>query len=67
MCVLLRKSGEELYIDTLIKAIKMLPNNISIQRMTAGTEDLIAPSWCKNKSKQMSNIHKALQKANIEF
>jgi len=54
------------YIDTLIKAIKMLPSNISIQRMTAGSEDLLAPSWCKNKAKQISNIHKALNANNIK-
>jgi len=58
---------EELYIDTLIKAIKMLPNNISIQRMTAGTNNLLAPLWCKDKATQMSNIHKALLKAGITF
>ena len=57
---------EELYIDTLIKAIKMLPQNISIQRMTAGTENLLAPKWCKNKSTQMSHIIKALNKAEIQ-
>jgi radical SAM superfamily enzyme len=58
---------EELYIDTLIKAIKMLPENVSIQRMTAGTENLLAPEWCKNKATQMSHIHKALQKVGITF
>jgi radical SAM protein (TIGR01212 family) len=59
--------SEELYIDTLIKAIKMLPQNVSIQRMTAGTEDLLAPEWCKNKSIQISHIHKALKKAGIKL
>ena len=59
--------SEEDYIDTLIKAIKMLPDNISIQRMTAGTENLLAPNWCKNKATQMSHIHKALKKAGIKL
>jgi len=59
--------SEEEYIDTLIKAIKMLPDNISIQRLTAGTEELLAPSWCKYKSAQMSHIHKALKKAGIKI
>jgi radical SAM protein (TIGR01212 family) len=58
---------EEAYIDTLIKAIKMLPENVSIQRMTAGTENLLAPEWCKNKATQMSHIHKALLKEGITF
>ena len=59
--------SEEEYIDTLIKAIKMLPENISIQRMTAGTKNLLAPTWCKDKSTQISHIHKALNKANIKL
>ena len=58
--------SEKEYIDTLIKAIKMLPNNVSIQRMTAGTQNLLAPSWCKNKSTQISHIIKALKKAGIK-
>ena len=58
---------EQTYIDTLIKAIKMLPANISIQRMTAGSENLLAPQWCKNKSAQLSHIHKALRNAGIKL
>jgi radical SAM superfamily enzyme len=45
----------------------MLPQNVSIQRMTAGTMELLAPEWCKNKSQQMSHIHKALKKAGIKL
>jgi len=59
--------SEKEYIDTLIKAIKMLPDNISIQRLTAGTEELLAPKWCKYKSTQISHIHKALQKSGIKL
>ena len=59
--------SEKDYIDTLIKAIKMLPENVSIQRMTAGSKNLLAPDWCKDKATQMSHIHKALQKAGIEL
>jgi len=58
---------EEEYIETLIEAIKMLPENVSIQRMTAGSSDLLAPEWCKNKSTQLSHIHKALKKAGIKL
>ncbi len=58
---------EQTYIDTLIKAIKMLPENISIQRMTAGSENLLAPEWCKNKSTQMSHIHRALRDEGIKL
>jgi radical SAM superfamily enzyme len=35
--------------------------------MTAGSENLLAPEWCKNKSVQISHIHKALKKANIKL
>ena len=56
---------EQTYIDTLIKAIKILPDNISIQRMTAGSKNLLAPNWCKDKSTQLSHIHKALKNAGI--
>ena len=59
--------SEEDYIETLVKAIKMLPENISIQRMSAGTKNLLAPTWCKDKSLQMSHIHKALIKAGIKL
>jgi len=53
------------YIKTLIKAIKLLPKNVSIQRMTAGSEELLAPIWCKSKSKQISAITKVLRKEGI--
>ncbi|QCT95234.1 TIGR01212 family radical SAM protein [Caminibacter mediatlanticus TB-2] len=59
--------SEKEYIDTLIKSIKMLPQNISIQRMTAGSENLLAPEWCKNKSVQISHITQALKKAGIKI
>ena len=59
--------SEEDYIDTLVKAIKILPDNISIQRMTAGTENLLAPNWCRNKAAQISHIHKALKEAGIKL
>ncbi|GAB6074150.1 TIGR01212 family radical SAM protein [Nautilia lithotrophica] len=58
---------EQTYIDTLIKAIKMLPENISIQRMTAGSENLLAPEWCRNKAQQMSHIHRALRDEGIKL
>ena len=58
---------EQTYIDTLVKAIKMLPENISIQRMTAGSENLLAPEWCRFKSTQMSHIHRALRDAGIKL
>ncbi|WP_456480117.1 TIGR01212 family radical SAM protein [Nautilia sp.] len=58
---------EKTYIDTLIKAVKMLPEHISIQRMTAGTENLLAPEWCRSKSEQMSHIHRAFKDYGIKL
>jgi len=54
--------SEELYIDTLVKSIKMLPDDISISRVTAGVSDssLLSPQWCNNKHTQMYKIKKAL-------
>jgi radical SAM protein (TIGR01212 family) len=53
---------ESLYIDTLVEAIRLLPSNISIQRMSAGIDDdsLLAPSWCRDKKRQMETINSKL-------
>lgn len=61
--------NEELYIDTLVKSIKMLPDEVSISRVTAGISDdsLLAPTWCTNKHKQMFNIKQALLKENLFY
>ena len=61
--------SEDLYIDTVVKSIKKLPNNISIQRVTAGIDDntLLSPSWCKNKHKQMFKIREALLKEGFVY
>jgi radical SAM protein (TIGR01212 family) len=53
--------NEKDYIDILVWSIKNLPENISIQRMTAGIDTLLAPQWCKYKNTQMSHIIKALK------
>ncbi len=61
--------SEELYIDTVVKSIKMLPRNISIQRITAGISDdsLLAPLWCKDKHTQIQKIKKALIKEGLRY
>ena len=53
---------EEEFLSVLAESIKMLPNNISVQRVSAGIEDdtLIAPDWCQNKHNQMQNMRKKL-------
>lgn len=61
--------SEELYIDTVVKSIKELPENISIQRITAGIADssLLSPDWCKDKHTQMKNIRIALEKEGYNY
>jgi radical SAM protein (TIGR01212 family) len=61
--------SEDLYIDTLIKSIKMLPDDISISRVTAGINDdsLLSPMWCSNKHYLINKIKKELQKNNLIY
>ena len=61
--------SQEEYIETLLEAIELLPQNMIIQRLTAGidNETLLGPQWCKNKNYQMSVIKKALKCKGIEF
>ena len=58
--------SEEDYIDILVWSIKNLPDNVSIQRMTAGIDNLLAPEWCRDKSIQMSHIIKKLKENGIK-
>ncbi len=60
---------EDLYIDTLVKSIKILPENISVQRVTAGIDDssLLDPMWCKDKHAQMKKIKSALMKEQLFY
>ena len=55
--------SEELYIDTVVQSIINLPQNVSVQRVTAGIDDdtLLSPLWCKNKHQQMKKIRVALE------
>jgi len=60
---------KEDYIDTLIKAIKLKPDNISIQRVTAGIDDdtLLAPLWCGlPKNEMLSYINKDLNREGFD-
>ena len=61
--------SEELYIDTLVKSIKMLPEHISVSRVTAGISDssLLDPSWCNNKHAQIYKIKQALLKEGLIY
>ncbi|MEA3419444.1 MAG: TIGR01212 family radical SAM protein [Campylobacterota bacterium] len=58
------------YIDTLVKAIKLKPDHITIQRVTAGIDDdtLLAPAWCGlPKNEMLKFINEALMKEGLVY
>jgi len=61
--------SEEEYIDTLVKAIRMKPEQVSVQRITAGIDDdsLIAPEWCRDRNAQVRHINAALKKVGLKY
>ena len=61
--------SEELYLDTLTKSILMKPENVTVQRVTAGINDdsLLAPAWCRDKNEQIKHINKALKKVGLKY
>lgn len=61
--------SEELYLDTLLKAIEMKPENVNVQRITAGIDDnsLLAPEWCRDKNEQVRHINAALKKVGLKY
>ena len=61
--------SEEKYLEVLVKSIEMKPENVTVQRVTAGIDDssLLAPQWCRNKNIQIKNINKALKKVGLKY
>ncbi len=61
--------SENEYIETLIEALKIIPKNVIIQRVTAGirNETLLAPKWCYCKHEQMKKIREALKKEGMIY
>ena len=61
--------SEEKYLEVLVKSIEMKPENIHVQRVTAGIDDesLLAPMWCKNKNTQIKNINAALKGIGLKY
>ncbi len=57
------------YIDVLTEALKMKPEGVSVQRMTAGIDDasLAAPEWCRDKNSQIRNINAALKTVGLKY
>lgn len=61
--------SEEDYLDVLVKSLQMKPENVSVQRVTAGIDDdsLLSPAWCRDKNKQIKNINKALKPLKLKY
>ncbi len=61
--------SEAEYLDVLVKSIEMKPENVSVQRVTAGIDDdsLLSPEWCKNKNTQIKNINAALKSIGLKY
>ncbi len=61
--------SEEDYLDVLVETIKLKPQKISVQRVTAGIDDdsLLAPEWCRDKNKQIININKTLKPFGLKY
>lgn len=61
--------GEEEYLDVLLQSIQMKPENVNVQRVTAGINDssLLGPEWCKDKNIQIKNINKALKPLGLKY
>ncbi|WP_373035142.1 TIGR01212 family radical SAM protein [Sulfurimonas sp.] len=57
------------YLDVLVKSLQMKPENVSVQRVTAGIDDdsLLSPAWCRDKNKQIRNINKALKPLKLKY
>jgi len=61
--------SEEEYLDVLVKSIEMKPENVTVQRVTAGIDDvsLLSPDWCRDKNKQVKNINTALKPVGLKY
>ncbi len=61
--------SEEDYLDVLTESLSMKPENISVQRVTAGINDdsLLAPQWCRDKNLQIKHINKALKPHGLKY
>ena len=60
---------EEEYLDVLTQAMLLKPENVTVQRVTAGIDDnsLLAPQWCRDKNAQIRHINEALKKVGLKY
>ena len=59
----------ETYTNLIVQSLKLIPENIVIQRVSAGVHDdsLIAPEWCFDKNVQMNFIREKLLENGIKY
>lgn len=59
----------ESYADLVVESLKLIPENIVVQRVSAGVHDdsLIAPKWCFDKNVQMNFIREKLLENGIKY
>jgi len=64
-----RPISEDEYLEVLTKALQMKPQNVTVQRVTAGIDDssLLAPDWCRDKNSQIRNINQALKPLGLKY
>lgn len=59
----------EFYANLVVKSLKLIPENVVVQRVSAGVHDdsLIAPKWCFDKNVQMNFIREKLLENGIKY
>ena len=59
----------ESYAKLIVQSLKLIPENVVVQRVSAGVHDdsLIAPEWCFDKNIQMNFIREKLLENGIRY
>ena len=59
----------EAYTNLIVESLKLIPENVVVQRVSAGVHDdsLIAPEWCFDKNVQMNFIREKLLENGIKY
>ena len=59
----------ESYANLVVESLKLIPENVVVQRVSAGVHDdsLIAPKWCFDKNVQMNFIREKLLENGIKY
>ena len=62
----IRCLGQKEYVELVVDVLELLPSNMVIQRLTGdpGRSELLAPSWARDKSKNLKLIQETLERRN---